>query len=297
MSLNFEDLIENLHDAVYFVDKDRTITYWNKAAELLTGFTAEEVVGSRCLDHILNHVDANGKNLCKDGCPLLESIRTGALHEAEVFLHHKTGHRVPVRVRVTPLRDEDGNIVGAAEMFVDNSQAYVLQKRLGELQELALHDGLTKISNRNHLQSELEIRFHERNRYGLDFGVLFMDLDNFKQVNDTYGHAVGDQVLKMAATTLSSTARPFDLFGRWGGEEFLGIIRNVGLDSLVTIGERCRVLIEKSYIPVGDEFLNITVSIGATVPRAGDTMDSMLKRVDGLLYQSKNKGRNCLSAG
>ena len=66
MSLNFEDLIENLHDAVYFVDKDRTITFWNKSAEHLTGFTSKEVVGSRCRDHILNHVDAKGKNLCKE---------------------------------------------------------------------------------------------------------------------------------------------------------------------------------------------------------------------------------------
>lgn len=297
MSLNFEDLIENLHDAVYFVDKNRTITYWNKAAEELTGYTSNEVVGSRCSDNILNHVDANGENLCKGGCPLLESISNGTSHEAELFLHHKAGHRVPVKVRVTPLRDEDGSIVGAAEMFIDNNQTHVLRKRLGELQELALLDGLTRISNRNHLQSELEIRFHERNRYGLDFGVLFIDLDNFKQINDTYGHDVGDQVLKMAAGTLSSTARPFDLFGRWGGEEFLGVIRDVDLASLVHIGERCRALIEKSYISVGEEFLNVTISIGATVPKAGDTMDSMLKRADELLYQSKKKGKNCVSAG
>ena len=99
----------------------------------------------------------------------------------------------------------------------------------------------------------------------------------------------------MVADTLSSTARPFDLFGRWGGEEFLGIIRNVDLDSLIKVGERCRVLIEKSYIPVAEKFLNITISIGATVPQPGDTMDSILKRADELLYQSKEKGRNCLS--
>lgn len=297
MSLNFENLIENLHDAVYFVDKGRTITFWNKAAEQLTGFTSDEVVGSRCSENILNHVDAQGKNLCKGGCPLSQSIRDGSSHDAEVFLHHKSGHRVPVQVRVTPLRDEDGNIVGAAEMFIDNSQAHVLQKRVGELQKLALLDGLTRISNRSHLQSELEIRFHERNRYGLGFGVLFMDLDDFKQINDTHGHDVGDKVLKMAAATLSSTARPFDHFGRWGGEEFLGIIRNVDLDSLINIGERCRVLIEKSYIPVGKQLLNITISVGATLPRAGDTMDSLLKRADDLLYQSKEKGKNCVSAG
>ena len=296
MSLNYEDLIENLHDAVYFVSKDRIITFWNKAAEELTGFKSSEVVGSRCSENILNHVDAEGRNLCKTGCPLLESINHGSSQEAEVFLHHKAGHRVPVRIRVTPLRDSDGTIVGAAEMFIDNSQAHDLQRSLGEMKEIALMDGLTKISNRHHIQSELEMRFHERNRYGLDFGVLFMDLDDFKNINDTYGHDVGDKVLKMVSDTLTSTARPYDLFGRWGGEEFLGIIRNVDLELLVNIGERSRVLIEKSYISVEDEFLNVTVSIGATVPQPGDTMDSMLKRADELLYQSKEEGKNRVTA-
>ena len=297
MQYNFESLLNDLHDAVYFLDRDRKITFWNKAAERITGYTADEVIGSKCSDNILVHVNEQGESLCQNKCPMAMAMESGQASADEVYLHHKDGHRVPVSIRVAPLRDNDDNIVGSIEMFSDNTRSQRMQSRIKDLEVLALLDPLTKISNRAHLQAEIEIRFHERNRYGLEFGILFLDLDHFKNINDGYGHDVGDRVLKMVADTLLSTARPFDLFGRWGGEEFLGIIRNVNLESLINIGERCRVLIEKSYIAVGEQFVNVTVSIGATVSKPGDTVDSIVKRADDLLYRSKEQGRNCLNAG
>ena len=295
MVYDYRNLFENMYDGVYFVDRERRITYWNKAAEKITGFASEEVVGKQCSDDILVHIDAGGNSLCKGLCPLAETIRDGSTREAEVYLHHKKGHRVPVWIRATPLRDEKHNIVGGAELFTDASAHHVMLKRIKDLEELALIDTLTQLSNRKHLESAMHNSFQEMERYNLSFAVLFIDIDNFKQFNDTYGHDVGDQVLQMLATTLKSAARPFDLFGRWGGEEFIGIIRNVDHDALFTIGNRCRILVEKSYMTFKDRFINVSISLGGTLAKKGDSIESILKRADQLMYESKKRGRNCLT--
>ncbi len=114
----YKSVLDNLFDGVYFVDSERKITYWNKAAERITGFFEAEVVNLSCYDKILNHVDETGKQLCLNGCPLAEVLKDGNLREADVFLRHKAGHRVPVSIRITPIYDGD-RIVGAVEIFSD----------------------------------------------------------------------------------------------------------------------------------------------------------------------------------
>lgn len=118
-----------------------------------------------------------------------------------------------------------------------------------------------------------------------------------KFANDIHGHDVGDQALQMVSRTLQATQRPFDRYGRWGGEEFLGLVRNVDDKGLAAVGQRCRQLIAESSLPLEDRALSITVSIGATLVRSHDTAESLFRRVDELLYQSKDNGRNRLTVG
>jgi diguanylate cyclase (GGDEF)-like protein/PAS domain S-box-containing protein len=295
--LSYARIIDNLHDGLYFVDADRVITYWNKAAERITGYRAAEVIGKSCADNILTHVDSEGCVLCLGTCPLAATILDGQDREAEVFLHHKNGHRVPVLVRVNSLTDEQGRVIGGIELFTDLSTIQVNQHRIAELEQLALLDGLTRLANRVYLEREIRNRLHEFDRLSMPFGLLFMDIDHFKHFNDTYGHAVGDEVLKAVAQTFISNARPFDLFGRWGGEEFLGIIRNITERDLRSQAERMRLLIERTYLVQSGQKLQVTISIGATVVRPGDTMETLVKRADALLYESKNNGRNRVTLG
>ena len=124
-----------------------------------------------------------------------------------------------------------------------------------------------------------------------------MDIDHFKKFNDTYGHDVGDHVLKYVARTLSQNLRPFDVVGRWGGEEFIAIIRNMTRQQLEAMGNRLRILVESSYIQSGNEKLRVSMSIGATLVRDDDDREALLKRADTLLYESKKAGRNCLTIG
>lgn len=294
---NYESIIDNLHDGLYFVDPDRIITYWNKAAEQISGFKAEEVIGKSCAENILTHVDCHGNNMCKSICPLATSIVNGNPHSAEIYMHHKKGHRIPISVRVSALRDSNNKIIGGIELFSDISNQAANELRLKELEKLALLDNLTQLANRTYIERDLKIRFEEYKRFNMPFGIFFIDIDHFKKFNDTYGHDIGDNVLKFVASTFVSNARPFDLYGRWGGEEFIGIIRNIAMDDLEQLGNRLRVLVENSYVIHENEKLSVTISIGATLANDNDTMDSLIKRADTLLYKSKKDGRNLLTTG
>jgi diguanylate cyclase (GGDEF)-like protein/PAS domain S-box-containing protein len=294
---SYERIIENLHDGLYFVDLNRVITYWNKAAEQISGFTADEVVGKSCSDNILTHVDSEDNNLCTEMCPLAAAIADGKPREAEVYMHHKDGYRIPVSVRVSTLTDRVGNITGGIELFTDISNQVANELRVKELEKLALLDNLTQLANRNYIEKEIQSRFEEKKRLNVSFGILFIDIDYFKKFNDTYGHDVGDDVLKFVANTFVANARPFDLYGRWGGEEFIGIIRNINSQDLELLGNRLRYLVENSYIIHENEKLYVTISIGATLVNENDTIDSLIKRADTFLYKSKAAGRNCLTIG
>ena len=225
------------------------------------------------------------------------AIADGITRDAEVFLHHKSGHRVPVAVRTGVLVDDDGSAIGGVELFSDISSRVAIEMRMKELESLAFLDGLTHLANRTYVERELFSRLAEKERTGLSFGVLFMDIDRFKRFNDTYGHDVGDKVLQLVANTFVATSRPFDLYGRWGGEEFVGVVPNIDGHNLEMLGNRIRVLVENSYLACEDARLNVTISLGATVARDGDSVESVVKRADALLYKSKKAGRNCLTLG
>jgi diguanylate cyclase (GGDEF)-like protein/PAS domain S-box-containing protein len=293
----FGTIADNLFDGLYIVDRNRVIRYWNKAAERITGFTAGEVVGRACADNILTHVDGEGCNLCLSTCPLSETMDDGKVREAEVYLHHKNGRRVPVSIRTGCLRDADGNVVGAVDVFTDADAEKAMASRIRELEELALLDGLTRIPNRRAVERELEIRLEEHRRFGVPFGVLFMDIDRFKDVNDHHGHDIGDRVLQFVAGTLNAGSRPFDTVGRWGGEEFLAVVRNVDARRLEDIGNRLRNLVAGAYIVEDGKTLSVTISIGATLIHGDDDPETLLKRADTLLYESKRVGRNRLTIG
>ena len=289
----YREVLDYLADGVYFTDTERRIAYWNKGAEALSGFSPQEVVGKRCMDNLLMHVDAAGHELCKGGCPLSETIRDGNPREAEVFLHHKNGHRVPILVRVVAMKNDAGAIVGAVEIFSDNSAHMQMTQRLAQMEELALLDSMTGLANRRYLESLIRSRMEEFNRNNWNFGVLLVDIDNFKSINDRYGHDVGDQVIQMVGRTLDTSSRYFDVIGRWGGEEFVAIIANAEEKELIEIGERMRALVELSMLNV-PEYLFVTVSIGGAHAVSGDTVDSLVRRADEKLYEAKKSGKNQL---
>lgn len=291
------ELLENILDGVYYVDTERKITFWNRGAERITGYSKEEVMGHRCMDNILMHVDHRGNNLCVNGCPLADSLLDGKVREEELFLHHKNGERIPISVKIAPIYRE-GRIEGAVELFSDNSAKVAALQRIEKLMEENLTDPLTRVGNRRYAEITLHSRFDEMERYEWRFGLLFVDLDNFKHVNDTYGHSAGDEILTSVSGTLSHNIRSFDFVARWGGEEFIVLLVNIQKeDVLLEIAERFRFLIENSWIHHEEHTISVTASIGATISRSHDTIDSIINRADDLMYRSKKRGRNCVTMG
>lgn len=293
----FSEFLDTLFEAAYFVDNERSIFYWNKAAEELTGFTKEEVIGHRCHDNLLVHVDGEGNSLCTGNCPLLKSIKNKTPEESEIYLHHKEGYRIPVRVRILPIFNAAGEVTGAIEVFTNSSSQIELASQIGELKELSMHDPLTGIANRRYAEKILLDRIDEMKRFGWDTGVIFFDIDKFKKINDCYSHSTGDKMLKMIANTLKESIRGFDIVSRWGGEEFVVILSNINKDQLVEKSELLRKLVKESFFYEKDTAISATISGGATMLKDGDTVESVIERADILMYNSKKTGRDRITIG
>lgn len=286
------DILDRLEGGVYLVDCQRHIMYWSAGAERITGYNADDVLGVCCAENLLRHVDETGRRLCLDSCPLAKVIETGVSQSAEVFLHHKDGHRVPVRVYGAPIRNSEGEIIGAFETFSDTSSLLAPLEKVRRLETIAYVDDLTGVANRRLLEHEIHNRFAEFRREGWVFGMVLADVDHFKQFNDRHGHETGDKVLKMVAKTLAHSCRSYDLIGRWGGEEFLMVVSRANLPALQRVAERARALVASSSLAVGGQHLQVTISAGAALVQPDDDPSRLIARADKLLYQSKTEGKN-----
>ncbi len=288
-------LLDQLSDGVYCIDHSRKILYWNKGAENLSGYSREEVLGKSCWDQILLHQGSQDSHYEFGCCPLIQTMKDGQYRQEDIFLSHKNGQRLPIVAKISPLQNDEGKVIGVIEAFSDNTSKYTLLQRMKEIEDMAMHDPLTRLANRRYLEETINSKLEELRRNNWPFGVLFIDIDQFKQINDNYGHDVGDEVLKHIANTLNSNNRPFDINGRWGGEEFVSLVSNVNIENLYRVAERYRKKLHSTPLELNGTVFRPTVSIGATVAHADDCIETLIKRADNLMYQSKSQGRNCVS--
>ena len=292
-----DPVLDAMSEPLYVVDTDRRITYWNPAAEQLTGHRAVDVLGHRCRDGILNHVDEAGRQMCHDGCPLLATMNDGQPRVARLFLHHRAGHRVPVEVHAAVLRDEEQNVIGAVETFHDDGSRRALARSCAEAESRALTDELTGLPNRRFLEDSLRRFAGEDKRYGRPYAVLFIDIDHFKAVNDRLGHDAGDEVLAMVARTLQGCVRDGDVAGRWGGEEFLVLAPADSESAAVNLAERLRQLVASSWTRAAGRRARVTISVGVAVSEVGETARDLVERSDAAMLGAKRDGRNRLGIG
>jgi diguanylate cyclase (GGDEF)-like protein len=169
-----------------------------------------------------------------------------------------------------------------------------VRQRTEELHRLTETDPLTGLFNRRGMMERFENEIARQSRQGGELGLLLLDLDHFKQINDIYGHAAGDLALCEATKVIQSTKRGYDHAARWGGEEFLMLLPDCAKNDLLTIAERIREGIGTLKIQAGEQTFTFTVSIGAHHPNMPQTLDTMLQKVDSALYAAKDSGRNCV---
>lgn len=178
-------------------------------------------------------------------------------------------------------------MIGTAIMSVQITQAF--QKKNDELSEISIRDSLTGSYNRRFLYEHLEYRLGSGPYHQQHLGVLMMDLDHFKSINDTYGHNVGDEVLVAFTNAVQMTLRGSDILVRYGGEEFITLLHDVSFESAQIIAERIRSAVSKLYF---DNDIQLTVSIGLILAQPGDSAEDLINKADQCLYRAKKAGRN-----
>lgn len=288
--------LENLFEGCYQVDPQRRIMFWNIAAEKLTGYTKDAIIGKQCHDNLLQHVSGDGESLCQGQCPLALTLEDGQTRESLVYLRHKSGHRVPVMVRVMPVHDEAGKITGAIELFVNHEDAGK-HHQIKELARRAFIDSITGLPNRQYLESKLQVLLSEESlsTHG-SVGLLMLELDNLKEVNDTYSSDVGNRMLKVTGQTLLANTPEGGVTGRWYGGSFVLLTHIDRKGVMLNWGTKLKTLIEQSAIPEYDE-LKMRVNAGGVILDASAPMELAIRRVEDQIRQSRLSGTNkiCIS--
>jgi diguanylate cyclase (GGDEF)-like protein/PAS domain S-box-containing protein len=198
----------------------------------------------------------------------------------------KDGTEIDVEVTITYLDDRGGRFFSFVRDITDRKKLEV------ELVQAATYDSLTGVFNRKSLEEKIEGEVERAKRYGSTFSLIMFDIDDFKHINDTLGHHVGDKVLQGIAEMVKLNVRVLDTVGRWGGEEFMILLSETNHSEAAIVAEKLRTALANHRTGEAD---HITASFGITSYQADDTLDTIFKRVDDLLYSAKNSGKNCLA--
>lgn len=291
------DIINNISEGVYYVDGQRTIQFWNKGAQLLTGYSADEMIGRACNETNLQHINSEGVTLCSQNCPLFKTLVDGELRNDTVMLRHKSGYRISINVNIYPIVNNE-EVIGAIEIFTQNSSKVYTDDVVEELSEIALHDSLTGLPNKRYLESYLSYKLNEYEKFNKLFAVLFANIDDFSSLNNSYSHEVGDELLHNIAQSLKSSIGANDMVGRWSGGEFLGIYSIEKPGDALEIANKFKQMVFNTGVFHEEQYLNTSVSVGITaVQNLDNSVKDIISRANYLMYKSKQSGKNCVTTG
>lgn len=288
--------LDSIGDAVVSTDFRGHVTYLNRAAEYLTGFPQEDACG-RPIGEVFRLVHAVSKRSVES--PVTQSIIENQKRSVDenCVLLRRQNTLVPVDVSATPIHDRLGGVVGSVLVAHDVTAARELSDRLARL---ALYDHLTGLPNRALFADRLDRAIGLAKRGGDSFSVLYIDLDNFKEVNDRLGHQAGDQLLQTAAERLVRCVRDSDTVSRQGGDEFLALLINCGdLNASVMCAQKIVDTLSAPYV-IDRQDLRLSATVGiALYPFDATEARSLIRAADTAMYRAKCAGRGryeCFSA-
>jgi diguanylate cyclase (GGDEF)-like protein/PAS domain S-box-containing protein len=280
--------LDSIGDAVVSTDFRGHVAYLNKAAERLTGWMQTDAEGLPA-GRVFQLMDVNTGQ--PTPCPATEAIienQRRAPAAASCVLVRRDGEAVAVEVTATPIHDRLGGVVGAVMVGHDVTAARKLSDKLAHL---ALHDHLTDLPNRTLFNDRIEHAITLAHRTGSHLSLLYIDLDRFKEVNDTLGHLVGDEVLRMAANRLLNCVRASDTVSRQGGDEFLALLIDCDLDEANSCAQKVLDSLSAPYV-IGKDRLVLYASIGvAQYPEDATDKAALIKAADTAMYVVKCAGR------
>jgi diguanylate cyclase (GGDEF)-like protein len=279
---------DRYHRTIYFVDQQGRLTLF--AGQHALGENIAQIEGLKQLaGGILQNKDGGTFEYRAGGTNHLLNVRYIPELHWYLFVEKQEDEALSGIRRTLYLNLLISVAVTGLVLFLVNLAASRYQERL---EAVALSDKLTGLANRLALDMMLQRDMAEHRRTGMGLAILLLDLDSFKQINDKHGHLAGDAVLKGVAAAIRAQLRDSDLVGRWGGEEFMIILKRTDLNSATAVADKIRQHIQATQVRYGKESLALTASIGVAVLRDEDTADSLLNRADRGLYLAKQGGRN-----
>ncbi len=297
--------VEQSSGSIVILGLNQTIEYVNHRFCEITGFTPDELIGKRPRD-ILDLKFSEAQII-----ELWATLKAGKEWKGETHLTSKSGTPLVELTSATPLKDDLGNITkylvfgediterNRSEQAIKQAnielkkQLIQIQTLQQELKEQTLRDPLTGLHNRRFFDEVIEREFERVQRDAVPITIMMLDMDHFKSINDTYGHAAGDLVLKAAATALTDSIRPFDFCCRFGGEEFILVLPGLSPEFAESRANYFRQILEKLTIPWQNQSIQVTASFGiAITPDHATSPSQLLHLADVAMYQSKLAGRN-----
>lgn len=287
-------ILDSIPSGVYATDTSRRIFYWNKKAEIITGYKASEIIGKSCYTSSLDHIDACGTELCHLSCPLFNSICEDHNNQAHVLVRHKDGYRIPIVVNTYPIYGKDNEIIGGYEIFYEDITPMRCKLKDSFDKNKEFYDELTLLPNQKYLRNFMNYKLTEFEKFDRPFALLFGNLDNFTEFNRLYCSFNGDRILQNIASNIKENYRKADLIGRWKDDIFCGVFNMVGPSTVDLVAEKFYEWINDSDITVDGKKVGVTISLGVAVVKRGDNIESLINRVCELVKEAKDKKHKIL---
>jgi PAS domain S-box-containing protein/diguanylate cyclase (GGDEF)-like protein len=286
-------ILDCVDDGVCLLDRDNQVLYWNHGAERITGFLAQEVFGRHCREDLALCHDHDGAAVPEAACPLNTIKQDGKSRECTIYLRHRDGHRIPVRMRVHPILDEAGQVAGVAEVF-----ANACARGRTELATAARHgghDGLTGALNREYGEMLLAHELASMKRFGLASAWIRADVDGLDALARRFGHGMVESVMRMIAQTVDANLNSYDALIRWDASSFRIMVRHAVEEHVRELAAKLATMIRTSQVQWWGEQHDVEVTIASVMTDPEDSVDTLEERAAAAIESLRTIRGGCLS--
>ena len=288
-------IFDSIRDPFCIFDREFRIVRANDAYAQMKNREVKDLIGRKCHEILLNSL-----SICDD-CVVDKTVHSAEPCVKEKYAKLEDGSSVWVEIYTYPILDEEGNVSHTIEYTRNITDRKIAEEEkrqiIDKLEHLSNTDSLTGLMNRRALSVSLVYEMDRAKRYLSELSLILCDIDNFKEINDTHGHEMGDRALEIISTTLKTILRKTDLAGRHGGDEFMLILPETSIKGAESLAEKILATVRTTDLRLKDgRSLRLSMSIGISSLEAGtDTTDSFIKRADEAMYASKQRGRDRIS--
>lgn len=275
-----------MEEGICFTDVNRNILYWNSGAEAITGYQFNEVTGEPC-EQVITAINQN--EMKPDGViyPTTPDTQYAPRQGYSIVIVHRNGQRIPVLLRIFPVYDDDAELTGFIHLIIDNSCQRVEHAKMNALTKAAYVDSLSGLFSKQYLENRLQDLLSAAPDRRKAFGLIYLSIVDFRAINEKYGVSKADQLLKMAAGTLSSGISTPNLIGRWHGASFIVIINTTNKSLILLFADKLKALISEAKFVIGEDPISLQLAVGHTVSQEYDTVNYMLERAVKVLSEER----------